>query len=69
MIPKSKYERVKLWAGRHQDAIIVVGVGTIFIGLVVVGVKADIAYQERVTSELNEAIDQLNALYRAKELV
>jgi hypothetical protein len=69
MIPESKYERFKLWARRHEDAIILVGVGTVVVGLVIVGVKAEITYQERVGAELNSAIDELNALFRSKELV
>lgn len=62
----TKYERVKLWAKTHEEAIIAVSIGTIVVALVVVGVKAEMAYQERVSTELNYAIDQLNALYRAQ---
>lgn len=69
MIPESRYERVKLWARRHEDAIMVVSVSAVLVGLAVISVKADMTYRERLTTELNDAVDQLNALYHSKELV
>lgn len=58
----SKYERVKLWVQRHQDAIIAISFGTVIVGLVIVGVKADMSYRDRLSSELNGYIDELNAM-------
>jgi hypothetical protein len=47
----------------------VVSVSAVLVGLAVISVKADMTYRERLTTELNDAVDQLNALYHSKELV
>lgn len=58
----SRYARSKMWVKRNQNAIILVTASTLVIGLAVVGIKADMAFRENVMSELNDHIDQLNAL-------
>jgi hypothetical protein len=65
MIPESRYERVKLWAQRNQDKIFLGVVGTVVVALVVVGIKAEISFQEKMDAELNGYIDELNAMYKA----
>ena len=65
----TKYEKTKSWVKSHQEQIFWVGFGTVVVALVVVAVKADVAYQEQMTSELHNHIDELNALYRSKDLV
>jgi hypothetical protein len=65
----TKYERAKHWARRHEDAIVLGVVAVVVIGVVIVAAKANISYQEQMTAELNGYIDELNALYRSKEMV
>ena len=63
----NKFERIKLWSKKNQDTLIVAGIGSVVvIGLIVVGVKADMAYQKRMTAKLNAYIDELNALHQAE---
>lgn len=64
----SKYERAKRWAKRNEDKILIISFGTVLVGLVIIGIKSDVAYRERMDVELNGYIDELNALHRLEEL-
>lgn len=62
----SRYARVKAWAKRNQDILVLGGISVVVIGLAVVGIKTTLDAQERMLSELNDQIDQLNALARGE---
>lgn len=65
---QTKFDRIKSWTVNHEDRIVLVVVAVVVVGVVVIAAKANISYQERLTAELNGYIDELNAVYRAKEL-
>jgi hypothetical protein len=69
MSDATRWQRTKWWARRHEDAIVLGVVGTVCLGIVILGVKAEVSYQAQLTSELNANIDALNALVRAGEIL
>jgi hypothetical protein len=65
-IPMSRGARARLWAKEHQDQLVLAGIGVAIVGILVVVVKVDMKYQDRMTRELNAHIDELNALMRTE---
>ena len=57
----TKFERVKFWVKKNQDAIIAISLGTAVIGLVILGVKSEMKYREQLASQMDTYIDELNA--------
>ena len=66
--PQTRGDRVKSWALRHEDALILTGMGVFCVGVMVIAVKAGIAQEARMTAELNGYVDQLNALVEMSQI-
>ena len=65
----TKFERAKFWVKKNQDVIITIGVGTVVVGLIILGVKSEMKYRDQLASRMNTYIDQLNStLDELKEL-
>lgn len=61
---REKVTRVKKWSLDHEDVLIFGGLTLFVVGFVYAGVKAEMAYTERQTTELNYYIDQLNDAHK-----
>lgn len=63
----NRYERAKVWAKKHQEELVISGVGVAIVGLFVLVVKADMARLKRLNAEFENTVDSLNEWYTIEQ--